>query len=105
MNKDQVEKSLRFGGTTPILREKMGNYDLYISDGFSQPPHLSYQKFGVDPGEFPAGMFVTFWWLGKDEKLHIGRPLFISISEYDQQTRINAARKDAKKAMQNLRKH
>ncbi len=105
MHKDKLEKSFREAGTAPMLREKMGNYDLFIADGFSNPPHLSYQRFGIEPNEFPAGMYVTFWFLGKDEHLHIGRPMFFHIDEFKLERRLNAARKDAKQALKKLRKH
>lgn len=105
MDKNELEQSLRKGGTVPILRERMGDYDLFFSDGFSHPPHLSYQKFGIEPEEFPGGMFVTVWWLGRDEKLHIGRPLFFDMTEPSKDARINAARQDAARAFKKLRKH
>jgi hypothetical protein len=53
-------------------------------------------------------MFVTFWWLGKDVgstvKLHIGRPMFMNLSEFRREARVNAARKDAKAALKRLKR-
>lgn len=104
MTKDEMEVMCRKNGLNPVLREKIGNYDLFVADGFSSSPHFRYQKFGVEPGEFPTGMFVTLWWLGRDEKNHIGRPMFMEPTEFKLEWRINAARKDAKKALKKLRK-
>lgn len=108
-SKEKLEESFRGVGLQPLSRERAGDYVLFIGDGFSQSPHIKWQRFGIEPGEFPAGMFVTFWWLGKDVgstvKLHIGRPLFMSPSEFRQESRVKAARKDAKDALKKLRKH
>lgn len=107
-SKEKMEQSFRSAGLQPISREKAGDYVLFMGDGFSSAPHLKWQRFGIDPGEFPAGMFVTFWWLGKDVgdtvKLHLGRPLFMSPSEFKQEWRIKAARKDATAAVKKLGK-
>jgi hypothetical protein len=106
MNKDDIERAFRAGGTAPTLREKMGEYDLFIADGFSRSPHLSFQRFGIEPDEFPSGMYVTFWWLGRGEKLHIGRPLFFDAADFDSMNkdgRLNSARDDAKRTVKNLK--
>jgi hypothetical protein len=105
MNKEKLETVFKEANLRPVAREKMGDYDLFIGDGFSNSPHLRYQRFGVEPDEFPAGMFVTFWWLGRGEKLHVGRPLFMKLSETSLDARLNAARKDAEAAVKKLRKH
>lgn len=104
MQKDQLERSFRKGGTAPVLREPMGDYDLFVSDGFSRPPHLNFQRFGIEPDEFPHGMFVTIWWLGKGEKLFFGQPLFMEVTEFRQGARINAARHTAQKFLASLQK-
>ena len=104
MNKDELEKMWRKSGGAPVSREQVGDYDLYFADGFSNAPHLSFQyKFGIEPGEFPLGMFVTLWWLGKGEKLHVGRPLFFEPDQTNKDARINAARDDAMRALQKLK--
>ena len=55
-DKDSLEKIFGNMGVKPVLREKMGEHDLFIGDGFSQPPHLKWQAQGaVAPEEFPAG--------------------------------------------------
>lgn len=103
MNKEKLEKIFRTGGVSPIDRVSLGKQDVFIGDGFSLMPHNAYRKFGVEPDEFPGGMYVTWWWLGKDEKLDVGRPLFFDAKhnpEYSredrQQARVNAAVKEAK---------
>lgn len=107
-SKEKMEESFRNAGLELISRETVGDYVLFLGDGFSSAPHFKWQRFGVDPGEFPAGMFITFWWLGKDTgdtvKLHIGRPLFMAPTELKRDRRISAARKDAKAALKKLRK-
>lgn len=106
--KEQMEKSFRDAGLEPVSREAVGDYILFMGDGFSTAPHFKWQRFGIEPGAFPAGMFVTFWWIGKDVgdtvKLHLGRPIFMHMSEFKKEWRINAARKDAKRAIKKLRK-
>lgn len=108
ISREKLEESFRNAGLELIAREKVGDYVLFMGDGFSQSPHIKWRRFGVDPGDFPAGMFVTFWWLGKDVgdtvKLHIGRPAFFDLTEFRKNERLNAARKDAKNALKKLRK-
>jgi hypothetical protein len=58
-------------------RLRVENYELFIAAGESKPPHFRYQRFGVEPTEFPLGCFVTIWWLMKDEdKLVVAVPAF-----------------------------
>lgn len=76
MNKEKMEHVFREAGVTPALRQNAGDYDIFVGDGFSLMPHRLYRRFGVEPTEFPKGMYVTWWWVGKDEKLDVGRPLF-----------------------------
>lgn len=106
-SREKLEESFKKAGLDLLQREKVGDYELFIGDGFSNSPHFRWQNFGVNPGEFPTGMFVTFWWLGKDVgstvKLHIGRPMFMEPSEFMREWRVNAARKDANKALKKLR--
>lgn len=102
MNKDKIETMFRRAGLVPEKREKVGDYEVFIGDGFSAPPHHAYTRFGVGPDEFSFGCYVTFWWVAKDEKLDTGHPLFFDAfhnPEYDtatkKQARINSALKDA----------
>lgn len=110
MNKDKLEEIFRKGGAKPVTREKIGDYDLYIGDGFSMSPHTIYRRFGVDAEDFPRGMYVTWWWLGKDENLDTGQPLFFDMNhdpdyswESKKQARVNAAKKTAREFLK-LRK-
>lgn len=76
MNKEQMEEIFRKGGVAPAARTSLGDHDVFVGDGFSLAPHRIYRKYGVEATDFPSGMYVTWWWLGKDEKLDFGRPLF-----------------------------
>lgn len=96
MEKNEVEDKLRRAGTVPCLRERMGDYDLYISEGHSRAPHLSAQRMGIKPDDFPNGMFVTFYWLGKGEKLHFGSPSFYDALSTTQPQRIADVKARAK---------
>ena len=102
MNKDKVEAIFRAAGLKPEERERVGDYNVFLADGFSLPPHYKVARFGVQPHDFPKGCYVTFWWAGRDEKLHAGRPLMFDALHnpgYDLETRkkarLTAALKDA----------
>lgn len=102
MNKERIETIFRNAGLKPEERITVQDYSVFLADGFSLPPHHKVARFGVDPNDFPRGCYVTFWWAGKDEKLHAGRPLFFEAfheREYDLETkkkaRLQAALKDA----------
>lgn len=102
MNKAKIEAMFRNAGLQPEERRTVRDYSVFIADGFSLPPHHRIARFGVEPMDFPRGCYVTFWWAGKDEKLHAGRPLMFEAlheNQYDLTTkkraRINAALKDA----------
>ena len=103
--KDDLGKTFEDVGLKPVLRERIGDgsYELFVADGFSHSPHLRWQRMGVEPGEFQAGMFVTVWWLGRDEELHVGRPLFMDIGQHELGWRLNAAREDARHALKKLK--
>ncbi len=106
-SREKLAESFKKSGLELLQREKVGDYELFIGDGFSSAPHFRWRHFGVEPEEFPSGMFVTFWWLGKDVgstvKLHIGRPMFMKLTEFRRQARVNAARADANKALKKLK--
>ena len=102
MHKDKVETICRNAGIRPETREKIGDVDLFLADGFSLPPHKAYAKFGITPFEFPHGMYVTLWWVSRDvEKLDVGRPLFFDVKENSKYARLNAARRDARTFVEN----
>ena len=105
MDKDQLETKFRRGGTVPTHREPMGDYDLYISEGYSKPPHLQAQSIGiVEPGDFPLGMYLTIWWLGQGEKLFAGQPIAFDALKTSQPTRLAEARRTAQKFMKTFQK-
>lgn len=102
MNKDKVEQIFRNAGLKPEARRKVREYDVFLADGFSLPPHRNVRRFGVSADDYPYGCYVTFWWAGRDEGLHAGRPLFFEARHevsYDLETRkkarLTAALKDA----------
>ena len=102
MNREHVERIFRSAGLQPEERVHVKDYNVFIADGFSLPPHSKIFRFGVDPWDYPSGVYCTFWWAGKDEELHAGRPLFFEgrhEPEYDlktrKQARLTAALKDA----------
>src|SRR5512146_2248451 len=107
MTREKLAEAFEKSGLRLISREAVDDYELFIGDGFSSAPHLRWQRFGVEPDDFPAGMFVTFWWLGRaqgdDVKLHIGRPVFMEPTELIPLARINAAKADARKALTKLK--
>lgn len=102
MNKEQMERVFAAGGVKPVDRVRLRDHDVFIGEGFSLPPHRIYRRFGVSETDFPRGMFATWWWIGKDEKLDTGQPLFFDTfhnPEYDAATkkiaRKNTAIKEA----------
>jgi len=102
MNKDKVEAIFRNAGLKPEDRIPVKDYNVFLADGFSLPPHFKVARFGISPEDYPRGCYVTFWWAGKDEGLHAGRPLFFEAlheREYDLETkkkaRLTAALRDA----------
>jgi hypothetical protein len=90
MDKDQVEEKLRRLGLKPISREKCGDFNLYIGEtDYSSPPHLSKQKRGIKPEDFPFGLYETWFWWGKDEKLLFGSPSFYCALNTTQKKRVD----------------
>lgn len=102
MNKDKLETIFRKAGVTPEFRHKIKDYDIFVGDGFSSPPHDKYRRFGVGKKDFSFGCYVTWWWVGKDEKLDTGQPLFFEAfhnpelgKEFKKKARVNAALQQA----------
>ena len=94
MNKEELEETFRKVGCKPSHREKFGDYDIFYGTGISRPPHRPWAD-KEEMGGFPLGAFVTFYWVGKNERLYFGRPLFHELTELSEPARIDAARKDA----------
>lgn len=105
MQKDKIETICRSAGMRPEKREQFQGYEVFVADGFSLPPHKAYQRFGVDPRDFPKGMYTTLWWVSKgSEKLDTGQPLFFDAfhdrqysAEDKKRARISVAMQTAKK--------
>lgn len=103
MDKDKIETICRRAGMKPEARTKYKDYEIFVADGFSLPPHRNFQRFGVEPLDFSSGMYATLWWVSKKaEQLDTGQPLFFDAMhdrEYDLATkkrgRVNAAIKEA----------
>lgn len=57
-----MERICRSVGMRPAKRMKIHGVDVYIADGFSPIPHVTFQRFGKsDPAEFPCGAYVTLF--------------------------------------------
>ena len=104
MKKQAVETACRKAGMAPARRCTVRGVEVFIADGFSSEPHLSFQRFGVEQGEFPNGVYATLWWAAKDDDLDVGQPLFFDPMhnpEYDLKTkkmaRVNSAIQEASK--------
>lgn len=103
MDKSKIESICRRAGMRPEKRVPFKDYEIFVADGFSLPPHRNFQRFGVEPLDFPSGMYATLWWVSKHEdKLDTGQPIFFDAmhdNQYDlvtkKQARINRAIKEA----------
>lgn len=103
IDKAKAEEISKAAQLTLERRQRIGDYELFIAAGESKPPHFRYQRFGVEPDEFPEGCFVTMAWLMKGEnKLLIAWPTFFKknhdpyLSEAGKKlARINRAIRDA----------
>lgn len=99
IGKSKIEDICRRAGMKPVKRDNIEGAEVFIADGFSMMPHTYYRRFGVEPHDFPHGMYITLWWVSKgDENLDIGQPLFFDVMhnpEYangsKQLARINSA--------------
>lgn len=111
MNKNDLERICRNAGMRPEKRESIGDYEVFVADGFSSIPAITMQRFGVEPGQFPNGAYVTLWWLGKGEDLLVGLPCIFDAhhdlhlpSDARKPARINRAMQDAEKFAAALKK-
>jgi hypothetical protein len=112
MHKNRIESICRAAGMRPEGRKTIKGHEVFVADGFSLMPHNAYRRFGVEPDEYPGGMYVTLWWASKgDEKLDTGQPLFFQANhdpQYDaatkKQARINTAFKTAAEFIERRRK-
>lgn len=107
LGKSKIERMCRAAGCPPVARKTVRGREIFIADGFSAQPAVTFQKFDVEASDFPFGCFGTFWWTFEGEdKFSLGRPLFFDAfhdpgysADSKQQMRIRAAVKDAEEQM------
>lgn len=100
MDKHKIESICRKSGMVPVGRESIQGIEVFIADGFSAHPAITFRKFGVEPEDFPGGCYATLWWVSKgSEKLDVGQPMFFELLHNPElsgtgkkQARINAAK-------------
>lgn len=103
ITKEKIEKMCRDANMKPETRRTLMGHEVFVADGFSIAPHITYMKFGVEPGEYPNGCYCTIWFCTKGEVLNFGRPMFFEVNHdlniqgkgARQNARINRALKDA----------
>lgn len=103
LNRRTVEKMMAEAGLRPEKKETIGAYEVYIADGYSPQPHITFRRFGVEKGEFWWGCYATFWFIARDEDFfEIGAPMIFEAfhdPQYDtrskKQARINTALREA----------
>lgn len=103
LGKSKIESMCRAAGCLPVKRATVMGREVFVADGFSATPHVTFQRFDIDDGDFPFGCFGTFWWTFEgDEKMAMGRPLFFDAfhdtgysKESKQMMRVSKALKDA----------
>lgn len=77
MKKDKLESMCRMAGMQPAHRENLPHGEvLFVSEGFSAQPHITYQKFGASKDDFPYGAYCAAWFVANGED-HVvaGQPL------------------------------
>lgn len=87
----------------PAHKERVGEYEVYVGDGYSFVPHVTYKRFGAEPEDFPCGAFCTIWFVARNEDcFEVGAPALYRTDhnpELDanskKRARINRAVKDA----------
>jgi hypothetical protein len=63
--KSDLERICSANGIKPVHRTKIDGNEVFIADGFVPPGAINrghIVRFGVHPGEFPFGCFLTVWW-------------------------------------------
>lgn len=66
---DGIAKMLDKAEMRPEAKETYKNFTIFIGDGFTNKPHVHFQKFGVNKDAYPMGAFGTIWLIGKDDKI------------------------------------
>lgn len=103
LNKETVERMCRAAGLAPERRETIRGRDVFVCDGFSAKPEVTFKRFGVTPGEFSFGAYCTIFWIAKGEDFfEVGSPMIFDAfhnPEYDiatkKKARINTALREA----------
>ncbi len=76
MQKDPIEAICRKAGLAPARRETIRGRDVFVADGFSLLPHVTFRRFGIDQHDFPTGCHATIWWCARGEdKVDVGAPI------------------------------
>lgn len=87
-------------------RQTVGEYELFIAAGESKPPHFRYQRFGIEPEDFPNGCFVTMSWLMRGEdKLEIAWPTFFEKNHDAYMTDLGRARARTNRAIKDAHEY
>lgn len=115
LGKTKIERMCRAAGVVPCDRKTVNGREVFVADGFSATPEVTFQRFDVERKDFPLGCYATFWWVfDTDEKMSLGRPLFFDFLhdaghtvEGKKKMRVAAALKDAATtlAMQSKARH
>jgi hypothetical protein len=67
LTKDSLARMCAGAGMQPEIRTHYRHFDVFIADGFTAHPEVTLRRFGVGPGDFPFGAFVTMWSVAKGE--------------------------------------
>lgn len=63
--KASIERIFSDVGVKPVHRTRINGEEVFIADGFVSPVVIDQGhliRFGVNPGEFTFGCFLTLWW-------------------------------------------
>lgn len=77
-------------------------YEIFVADGFSQNPEITFQKFGVEKDKYPDGAYGTLWGVAYSEDHFKTGGLLVAERNHDphitdkKKARINAGIKEAK---------
>lgn len=107
MDKDKLAKILGQGPIKPVDRQKIGQAEVFVADGFVPQPHYHLKRFGVKPNEYPNGCYMTMWWT--DQKPARGGAAFfepdhdpLMMDSYKRKARVNSVLKAAAFDLRNM---
>lgn len=112
LNRAAVERAIEGAQMRPVSKQRVGDYEVYIADGYSAQPHLTYKRFGAEPGEFSFGAYCTIWFVARDEDFfEVGAPALYEAfhnpeleTGAKQMSRVNTAMKDARAFIKNRKR-